>query len=304
MEANPKKQLREVPWPGYVAENPVYPSVRTLNQISGMQDTFINLVELSICFFEKEIEKQDDPETFVKNSCDEFRINSSLAASWDEVGSNAHKFALVQAVSVADEFIRDLTREYREYRNILDERWVVQKNGGQLDPLTALLENLPAECSKRAKSCPEFDLWQYYRLVRNRIVHRGDIDTSTERAKFLGKHEKHFKEGYGVIPKEAANIGYQDFLLFTRTLKYFAKILNDVCDLTVDGIANFLLSDQEFVSRIRRYKQRPRKIEKVSYSLGSRYWLNENQTNELCRRLNNFIENDPPAKVRKELEAE
>ena len=174
---------------------------------------------------------EPDSRFFVNEQCELLGINTSLGRDWQDVRANAHRFAIAQSISVIESFLRDLTREYRFYRGLLEDTWTNSIGGEQLNALSALTQNLPKVERLRARACPEYDLIQYYRVVRNRIVHRTALDTTRQLRQLLNKHKPHFEACYRAVPEDFDLIGYNDFLLLTRATKYYVQVLNDVCAL-------------------------------------------------------------------------
>src|SRR4051812_2855187 len=112
---------------------------------------------------------------------------------------------------------------------------------------------MPSHCSKRVRRCPEYHLVQYYRSIRNRIIHRTKANTD-EILKRLLKHETHFRDYYKLVPNKFGSLAFSDFQLLTRSMGYFAKVLNDACDLQPADILRFEESKEAFVEAALRSK--------------------------------------------------
>lgn len=295
-----------VPLPGYTSQRPLYPAVRRINVVGGMHDTLVNLVEVALGHFEADMKEADDPAAFVKSVCKSLGINTSLGVKWNDLRGHVHRLAIVQVIGTADEFVRELTQEYRYFREIENRPLLNHVQGKQLDALAMLIENLPDNEKRRAQECPEFALWQYFRMVRNRVVH-GDRSEVTDRklaaehARLLKDHGLHFKRCYDWQPSAFGQIVYKDFFMFTRAVKYYAKILNDVCDLRPEDIVTRRLADDvEFLELVRRHKHL-NGSRWAARRLARQYVMSDDQMQRAKNTLDTFMDDDPPAKVRRRM---
>jgi hypothetical protein len=312
---------KKIPPPNYVTKKPVYPALKNLRQLSGEQDTFINLSEVALRLFEEIMKAGKDPSAFVNAICVHLNVNSSLGVDWNEVRANGHRFALTQVMTVAEAFLKRLAQEYRLYKGITME-WHKQVNGEQLDALDVLTENLGAAAKASARKYPEYHLIQYYGDVRNRTIHRTKKKTDAELNRLLGNHEKHFQDAYSTVPSPFEEIDYDDSLLLTRAVKYYANILNDLCDLrpkeiatlhlrlkSIDpkvdkAVANQKIDIQQqrhlpWVDSLRRMRSQPDKLMKALERLKLEYNLSASQCDEIMQQVEQFLQQDPTRKERK-----
>lgn len=291
---NPKR----LPPPRYSAKRPQLRAFREFNVVSGSQDTIINLIEVALRFFEREMESQDNPTQFVNDTIREFSVNSSLGVNWTEVRRNAHYYSVMQAISVLDDFLAQLSYEFRFYHGTLANPWINSSHGNNLDPLAALLENVATSEKNKARSCPEYDLIQYYRAVRNRFVHRTDKDSNAKLAKLLEKNKDHFEKCYSMLPKEYEKIDYDDFMLLTVSAKNFSKVLNDACGLSGAILAQSFLQDVNFLRRIRLKRNMPERLDGVIHSVTSEFAMSEKDETDFRSSVLAFLAKDPTRKQR------
>jgi hypothetical protein len=312
---------KKIPPPNYVTKKPVYPAVKDLRQLSGEQDTLIDLSEVALRLFEEIMKVGEEPSAFVNAMCVHLKVKSSMGADWSEVRANGHRFAITQVMTVVDAFLKRLAREYRLYKGITGE-WRNQVDGEQLDALDVLTENLGADAKASARKYPEYHLIQYYGDVRNRTIHRTKKNTDAELKRLLGKHEKHFQDAYSTLPSPFEEIDYDDFLLLTRAVKNYANILNDLSDLRPEEIASLHLSlesidpkDDEAVAKqkidiqrqrqlpwvdsLRRIEAQPEKLVRALRRLKLVYNLSDSQCDEIRQQFEQFLQQDPTRKERK-----
>jgi hypothetical protein len=293
----PPSRARAIPFPGYVAKRPQYRTYQNLRLAAGLQDTLINLSEVALRYFERDLATQSNPRGFVDEVSDELGVNTSFGASWADVRMNAHRYAVAQAYAVFDNYCRQLGKEYRAFHP--DWKWRAQIDDRTLDALTALTENMAQADRRYARECPEYDLLHYYRAVRNRLLHATAEDTDALRLTLIGKHEQHYIQAYGTIPTTYANIGYSDYSSLTRAMKYYAAVLNDGCALSPDTVVSHYLADGDFLAALRRRKGDVKKIQKLARALARRYAIGEGAIPTMYERLDEFVAADPSRRVRR-----
>jgi len=113
--------------------------------------------------------------------------------------------------------------------------WVTTLKGGvALHPLEQLCYNCtPVEQLKLTKP-PEFRLVEYYRRIRIASVHIGSStaqDADTAFSSLTAADHQHFQQYAYLLdaPNAPSLLTFQDFKLYTRAIKYYINIVNDVC---------------------------------------------------------------------------
>ena len=99
----------------------------------------------------------------------------------------------------------------------------------------------------------------YYRLVRNSIVHTNEKSRKKlllYHSKIREKHNDYFKKCYPGIeaPNSMNDLKFDDFVLYTRSLKYYSNLINDACDLTIDDIVKKAVSDINFQNKLKGFE--------------------------------------------------
>lgn len=291
---------KAVPLPGYTALKPQYPAVRQFYKVAGLHDNIINLGELALRYFERDMYDSGDQNGFVDSLSRSLGVNTSLGIEWDKVRSHAHKYVIAQMISMIDAFVRQLSYEFKAYKQIPEGTWKTQAKGGQqLDLLAALTENFTPALKTRIRQYPEYELVHYYRSVRNRLIHGTKADTDNQLKTLLRSHKTHFNTSYKSLPSSYNDIGYDDYFLLTRAIKYFSKILNDACNLKPSEIVDYLMKSSEFVAKMRLAKGSLARTAQLIKHLSTLYALPDADANEFRRLLLEFRQNDPPKKVRR-----
>ena len=235
--AAPKPALKVIPHPGYTTTKRKLAPVRLMLLELGRQDASIQLQELSLSFLESTAQSMG------------VRINDFLKILYQarKIPHGSYQFEELRQVFINSQITlthAHLERMLKGVIELLRTRlrasskplepvgWRTQKNKANLAPLQQLEENLPTIDSKRLASCPEFALLEYYRLVRVANAHMTDETRAHAEDAFkalTAVQLEHF-EGYELLaPNLPSSLKFDDFLLFTRAVKYYANVINDVC---------------------------------------------------------------------------
>lgn len=222
------------PHPGYVTKKALASSVKTLASELGEQDACIQLQELSIEYLCNSATATRAPiGDFLKLLYRGNKIPHGTY-SFDKLRLQASKSYLIVTYSILERFLRALIAEYRSANPVTSATWKEKSSSGEnLSPLLQLAENLPKKDVTILKNAPEFKLLEYYRLVR---VANSHIKSATlEKAEkayqdFTPKDISHFRK-YKITdaPNKPDTLSFSDFALFTRAIKYYSKLLNEVC---------------------------------------------------------------------------
>lgn len=255
---------REI-FPGYFISKPLFQSIKTLRRLLAEQDSCFQANQISISFLEDYIRTNDlDNARFIESLCQKFNISGGQR-NWATTKALMAKSYVVQTYNVQEVFFKDFNDEYRSYKNFKD--WKYNYHDGNstksLDPYSQLLENLPKEQANRFKDSLESQITRYYRLVRNWLVHPSDktLEKATRfyevyilpNAEYFNRYYKFIVDDRLPAPNGPSSLNHYDFTIYSRCLKYLANLINDSCDLTVEEIFNFEISDEDFVKRMNQY---------------------------------------------------
>jgi hypothetical protein len=168
----------------------------------------------------------------------------------------------VQAHQVCDLFLKRLNEEYRTHKKINPAAWKYKDGQEQLSPFDQLLANLPPAESKMLRGVPEAAVLQYYHAARNWVVHSTpDLEKRANQAftKLQKAHSAHLSKCYSTAkaPNPPAQLSFDDFLLFSRTMACFAHLISDACDLQHSEIEHiFAARTQNFLRQKNSKKAR------------------------------------------------
>lgn len=229
-----KKDLK----PGYFNQLPIIDAIGELKQTIGLQDSYIQTNQIAFLYLKEQSESTEDKELFLAELFKKYSISRGTF-DFEYFQSIQYRSYILQTYNLIEPFFKNLNSRFRFYNNFIGD-WKVKKGDKNLDPFNQLLENLETGKAKKIISFPEYHLIDYYRIIRNAFVHLQETDDEHKKTTKYYKekivpHLQHFKENYELdAPNKPEQINFEDFMLYTRAIKYFSNILNDVCfpDLT------------------------------------------------------------------------
>lgn len=224
----------EAPAPGYATSKPLIEPIRSMLKELGAQDAAVQLQELSIRYLNDAVTSSSlSAAEFLKPL---FRRNGIPQGthSFNELRSVATISYIVMTYAALEKMLRGVGRDYRHRHSEVGARWKNKNGAGEtLSPFQELCANLPKEQRAILNKCPEAKLFEYYRLVRVSLTHRTQqtIDKAVrDFEKFSPADLMHFKGSYTLeAPNPPERLTFDDFLLFTRATKYFARLVNECC---------------------------------------------------------------------------
>lgn len=246
--------------PGYFRNKPTFRSVHELRKYLGFQDACIQSNEIALRFFEENAQNHlKGVDSFVREMSDRYKISHGTN-ELKHLKKNMIESYIVQTYNNASLFFRYLISEYKELKEINDKHWKKKKkNGENLDHFRQLYLNLPLKGRIIIHSAPERKIIDYYRLVRNSIVHINEKSRKRLLLYFYKTREEHneyFKKCYPCIeaPNSPNDLKFDDFILYTRSLKYYSNLINDACDLSIDDIAKKANKDINLQKKLKGFE--------------------------------------------------
>lgn len=246
--------------PGYFNKKPMLKEINSMRKIVGLQDSCLQTNEVAILYLEEKSKQNPDSEKFMRDLCRKYSISLGIR-DFDYFKITLYKSYILQTYNLVEPFFKNINKAYRFYNNFAGEWRVKDESGKMLDPFTQLLANMPLESAKEIKKYPEFQLLNYYRLVRNSIVHLQDESDEYKKVRKyyddnIIKNLNYFKENYIIdAPNSPESITFKDFMLYTRVLKYFSNIINDTCFPTIESLIKLAFNDSDFQKKLLQAKK-------------------------------------------------
>ena len=220
-----------VPFPSYTTSKPFIPALNSLFVGLGEQDACIQLQEVAVIHLEKSaLAMNAQMADYLKL----LYISNNVPQgtySFSELRAQIYSSFISATYAIFESSLKDCIAAYKAKNQVAN--WIAQSGGANLDPLNQILHNCSA-AEKAILSVPEKSLFDYYRKVR---VAGNHISTSTATnaaaafAALTAAEIAHF-QGYSSIlgaPHSPDTLTFHDFRLYTRAIKYYANLLNEVC---------------------------------------------------------------------------
>lgn len=232
-----------------------------LNDLLGRSDATVEWIEVAV----RHLKQVNDNEGTSK-SCE--------LASWHGIKVNLIDFndlpvqwASLQVLSVYQK-LEWFLLEFRDEH----PRKVRSRNNGE-DLLAYTLDAF--NVSKHNVGILEYDILDYYRLVRNHLMHK---PIEKQAKKHINQcesiNERTANSVYAKLdaPCKLTTLGFDDFILFSRALKNFARSLCAATCPTAQELAALLEVDVPLRKALRRVNQNPERVQKKLASHLRRYY--------------------------------
>lgn len=257
------------PLPGYKTYGPVLTSVRKLRKYGGYQDARVQLSELSLRYFA-------DAATGHAGGIRDFVTSEGrprgIFVALDDFSEYRRDLAatyIVQTQQVSERFIEELCEESRLLKGIAKSDWKTKDNSGNnYSVLKQFAVNVSRGKKPQLESFPEFNILEYYRLCRNLWSH-GNTNSRSNAMRVYRRltttRIDHIRQCYSGLnaPSVPEELNFDDFYLFTRSLIYFANVLNNYVQITPEDLARHLSRNSRFCTRILQTRSREDRMRKI-----------------------------------------
>jgi hypothetical protein len=259
--------------------------MRRLYRYLGETDAMVELTELATRSFTASAKQSGDVGAFVAGQSQQHGIRVNLK-ELDLLSRHLGRSYIVTVYQSAERFFHEFRKEHRAlYRN----NWI--GDGDDVDPLTVTLGNVAASASDAEKQVGTdlISRYQYYRIVRNWVVHTKESDVSKPQAKFaeIVPYSPEHRERFGSLnaPNPPVDVCFDDFIFFSRLTKLVAEKLCRIAEPPLDHwVRNFALG------RFKRLEKNPSRMRNaVTGRLRTEYGMDTTTAqwiaDELCGSL-------------------
>lgn len=214
------------------------------NKRLGEFDAIVEFTELSVRHFISSAEEKGDFKKYLTDQASKHHIivNDVNQLIYRSRISQSYIISVYQSTEL---FLNNFIREHNELKE-----HNISKDFNKVDLLTGITRQLTKNYNSKSKiESFQFEVFDYYRLVRNKYSHpdldHRDLDK---------KHNDLLKfadEIKGLNPKLNApnkfdDMSFDDFLLFTSIVKNIAYDLVQLIKPTDDELKNYYLSKNKF----------------------------------------------------------
>lgn len=223
-----------VPHPGYSTSKPLIEPISLMYKELGDQDACVQLQELAVSHLEKcAVSNGEGLGDFLHSLYSANSIPHGTH-SFEQMRAVASTSYLLVTYALFEKMVKGCIRAYRNRNPDNDSTWSDQVGGEQMSPLKRLVFNLSPAQKQQLSAPPEYKLFEYYRLVRVAGAHADEKTFEKSQRVFdaLSAADIAHFHTYRLItsaPNPPGKISFEDFRLYTRSIKYYSNILNDVC---------------------------------------------------------------------------
>jgi hypothetical protein len=231
-----------------------FPSCRNLCRYLGETDALVELTELACRSFQDAARRSLDASAFIDSESERFGIRVNLSEA-ELLSRHLARNYIVTVYQSAECFLHDFRKEHRAlYR----KDWI--GDAEDADPLTVTLKNLSAASPEVAIGQDLITRFQYYRIVRNWVVHMKESDASKPLAKFAEivpyLPERQQLKNRLPTTNRPDELTFDDFICFSRVTKLIAERL---CSLEKPSGSHWLT--QFPIARFKRFMTKPERMQ-------------------------------------------
>lgn len=216
-----------------------FPSYRRLCKYLGENDAMVEMTELSARAFVSSARQSGNVTAFVSTASKAHGICVNLS----EVDSLLNHLARSYVVTVYQSAERFLNEFRKEHIALYKAEWTGDAH--DIDPLAVTLKNIGLNQNETEEIVGKdlISRFQYYRIVRNWIVHTKDSDISKPTAKFSQIIDYSMEHKGLFTSTEAPNspdkLNFEDFIFFSRLTKLLAE---KICTISMPPLEHWISS--------------------------------------------------------------
>ena len=203
-----------------------FPSSRRLARYLGESDAILEIDELACRFFIDAAQQSENTRDFVSACSEKFEVCVNLA-EFDAWRVHMAQRRIVTVYESAERFLKEFRKEHSDLHR---REWTEKKKGMSL--LDQALENVGAtnEQSRHDLGLDLISRFEYYRMVRNWILHERPRTPKKEMSALQNipaySDENASTLGRLTAPNPPELQNFDDFILFSRVTKLMAERLS------------------------------------------------------------------------------
>lgn len=231
-----------------------FPSYRNLYRYLGETDALVELTELACRSFQDAARRSPDASAFIAAESERIGIRVNLSEA-ELLSRHLARNYIVTVYQSAECFLHEFRKEHRAlYR----KDWI--GDAEDTDPLTVTLQNLSSANPEAAIGQDLITRFQYYRIVRNWVVHTKESDPSRPLAKFAEIVPYLLERQRLTSPLPPTNSPYaltfDDFICFSRVTKLIAE---KICSMEKPPDNHWLAAFP--MARFKRFMTKPERMQ-------------------------------------------
>lgn len=243
-----------------------FPCFRALNLNMGKVDASVNCTELAVRRFVSEAREAADLRSYVQSLSGEYGVRVDHV-DLDTLRLRVSHLYVLSVYQQAEEFFRRFREEHPQSGSWTDDP--------QLPLFEKLLRNIgPTYAATRAVVGDlEISIFDHYREIRNRFMHteadEGRADRRLEKTANKLREATQERQDYArpIAPNGYHEISFDDFILFTKTVKRIARAMCRAGRPTDLGIVRMVErldkqegSEVDLKKHFNRYADKPERL--------------------------------------------
>lgn len=250
----------------------------------GRNDYVIEISEIAVKDFLKQINSSYKPEEYIKEKCREYGI----MLSYDKSNSYYNQITLGHIASVyhiAETFLYEMQEEYNSFTN---ESWRFQPNKTKLEQTITFFKAKNRFNNTDSIATYLLDTFEYYHQVRVYFSHKKTVSVREVSNKW-NKAKNHFETDTSLLtkyriknkPKDLQFLDFEDYFLFTQITKELCLKISSICYPEPKGLAN--ISGLKVLKKHTNIETRKKRIE--SYLKTEYGYIRENNSDILVDEI-------------------
>ena len=258
-----------------------FPSYRRLYRYLGETDAMVELTELAARSFLDSARQSENVREFVEAMSSKHGVRVNLGEI-ECLSRHLARSYIVTVYQSAECFLHEFRREHC---GLYKRDW--SGDGVNVDPLTVTLRNIAASQREAEDKIGRdiISLFDYYRSVRNWVVHTKESDNRKPQedfdkiAAYSSKHKEEFESILAPNPPE--KLTFHDFIFFSRLTKHIAEKISLIAQPSADHWLQTFAT-----AKFRKYSNnRDRMRNAVILSLRTDYGMDEHTAQWLAEQL-------------------
>jgi len=253
----------------------------------GRLDFVVEISEIAVRDFLKQLDQAENKEQFVKDKSSEFGI----MVACDEDNQYYHQITLgnVSAVyHLTETFFYELQTEYN---NISSESWSFHSNTKKLDQVLTFFRT--KNRLSKSDNIDEYliDTFNYYHQLRVYFSHKKTVslgEITSKRNKAIKHFDQNLLDKYKVkqVPKALENIDFEDYFLFTQIAKDLALKISSIGYPEPNGLAQ-----TKAIKKLNKYKDNQQRLNlSIERALITDFgYTKENDSDDLVEKIIEYL---------------
>ncbi len=244
---------------------------KKLKQTLGEIDSIVESIELATREFIEIISLNGKTKDEIQENINKLSVKHKIKVDYVDISKLENRVIKLHIINVYEQLEHYLEELVEQHPNFKDKSSKRDKET-DLDFIIRILKQ-----EKILKNSIEYYIINHYRLIRNRFVHSLNKDLNKFKNRILIENTE-----YSLLsaPNEFDTMVFDDFILFTRAIKNFAKLINQHCQPTNEQIIieikeNHKCKLNKFVNNLERKNNLIKQLLKIDYNLSNEFLVTQ-----------------------------